>query len=331
MDESGLKKSAILLMSLGENEAASVFKFLSPKEVQKLGSAMSSLNNITQSEIESVIDEFNRQANGKTALGQGASDYIRKVLTNALGDEKAANLIDRILHGGDTSGIEGLKWMDAPSVVELIKNEHPQIIATILVHLERDHASEILSLFSERLRNDTLLRIATLDSIQPDALRELNDVLTKLLSGSNNIRKAPMGGVRAAAEILNFVPTVQESSVIDNIRQYDEELAQQIMDEMFVFDNLVDIDDQGIQLLLREVQSDSLVVALKGAQEDIRNKIFKNMSKRAVESLKEDIESKGPVRVSEVEAEQKEILKVLRQLAESGQIALGGKGDDSYV
>ena len=331
MDDEGLKKSAILLMTLGEDEAASVFKFLSPKEVQRLGSAMSGLNNITQNEIETVIDDFNTQASGKTALGQGANDYIRKVLTNALGDEKAANLIDRILHGGDTSGIESLKWMDAPSIVELIKNEHPQIIATILVHLERDHASEILSLFTERLRNDTLLRIATLDSIQPDALRELNDVLTKLLSGSNNIRKAPMGGIRAAAEILNFVPTIQETSVIDNIKQYDEELAQQIMDEMFVFDNLIDIDDQGIQLLLREVQSESLVIALKGAQEEIRNKIFKNMSKRAVESLKEDIEGKGPVRVSEVEAEQKEILKILRQLAESGQIVLGGKGDESYV
>ncbi|MBX3639239.1 MAG: flagellar motor switch protein FliG [Nitrosomonas sp.] len=331
MDNNGLKKSAILLMSLGEQEAASVFKFLSPKEVQKLGTAMSTLNNVSQAEIESVIDEFSAQASGKTALGQDASEYIRKVLVNALGDEKAANLIDRILHGGDTSGIEGLKWMDAPSIVEMIRNEHPQIIATILVHLERDHASEILSLFSERLRNDTLLRIATLDSIQPDALRELNDVLMKLLSGSANIRKAPMGGVRAAAEILNFVPTAQEASVIENIKQYDEDLAQQIMDEMFVFDNLADVDDQGIQLLLREVQSESLVTALKGAPEEVREKIFKNMSKRAVEALKEDIEGKGPVRVSEVEAEQKEILKVLRQLAESGQIVLGGKGEDSYI
>lgn len=331
MDSDGLKKSAILLMSLGEQEAASVLKFLSPKEVQKLGTAMSMLNNVTRLEIENVIDEFNAQASGRTALGQDASEYIRKVLINALGDEKAANLIDRILHGGDTSGIEGLKWMDAPSIVELIKNEHPQIIATILVHLERDQASEILSLFPERLRNDTILRIATLDSIQPDALRELNDVLTKLLSGSANIRKAPMGGIRAAAEILNFVPTAQEASVIENIKQYDEDLAQQIMDEMFVFDNLADVDDQGIQLLLREVQSESLVIALKGAPEEVREKIFRNMSKRAVEALKEDLEGRGPVRVSEVEVEQKEILRVLRQLAESGQIALGGKGDDSYI
>jgi len=221
--------------------------------------------------------------------------------------------------------------MDAPSVAELIKSEHPQIIATILVHLERDQASEILSLFAERLRNDTLLRIATLDSIQPAALRELNDVLVKLLSGSSNIRKTPMGGIRAAAEILNLMPSAQEGSVIDNIKQYDDDFAQKIMDEMFVFDNLIEIDDHGIQLLLREVQSESLIIALKGAQEELRNKIFKNMSKRAAEMLKEDLEAKGPVRVSEVETEQKEILKVARQLADDGQIVLGGGGDDGFI
>ena len=319
------------MMSLGEHEAASVFKYLSPKEVQKIGTAMSTLNNITRNEIESVLKEFTKEAGEKTALGQDSKEYIRKVLNNALGDEKAANLIDRILHGGDTSGIESLKWMDAPSVAELIRNEHPQIIATILAHLERDQASEILSLFSERLRNDALLRIATLDSIQPDALRELNDVLIKLMSGSNNIRKAPMGGVRTAAEILNYIPMAQESSIIDNVKQYDEELAQQIMDQMFVFDNLLDIDDHGIQLILREVQSESLIIALKGAQEELQNKFFKNMSKRAAEALKEDLESKGPVRVSEVEAEQKEILKAVRQLADDGQIALAGKGEDTFI
>jgi len=319
------------MMSLGEHEAASVFKYLSPKEVQKIGTAMSTLNNITRNEIESVLKEFTKEAGEKTALGQDSKEYIRKVLNNALGDEKAANLIDRILHGGDTSGIESLKWMDAPSVAELIRNEHPQIIATILAHLERDQASEILSLFTERLRNDALLRIATLDSIQPDALRELNDVLIKLMSGSNNIRKAPMGGVRTAAEILNYIPMAQESSIIDNVKQYDEELAQQIMDQMFVFDNLLDIDDHGIQLILREVQSESLIIALKGAQEELQNKFFKNMSKRAAEALKEDLESKGPVRVSEVEAEQKEILKAVRQLADDGQIALAGKGEDTFI
>lgn len=331
MADDGIKKSAILLMTLGEQEAASVIKLLGPKEVQKLGETMSTLQNISRSEIESVVSEFCNEAEGRTTLGQDSADYIRKVLTSALGDEKAANLLDRILQGSDTSGIEGLRWMDASSAAELIKNEHPQIIATILVHLERDRASEILSLFTERLRNDTLLRIATLDSIQPEALRELNDVLVQLLSGSNNVRKAAMGGIRAAAEILNFVPTAQETSVIENVKQYDEELAQKIMDEMFVFDNLIDIDDRGIQLLLREIQSESLITALKGAQEELRQKIFKNMSQRAAEALREDLESKGPVRVSEVEAEQKEILKIVRQLADDGQIVLGGKGDDGFI
>lgn len=331
MDDEGLKRSAILLMMLGEQEASSVIKLLGPKEVQKLGETMSGLQNVTQAEIESVVAQFCNDAAGRTTLGQNSSGYIRNVLTGALGDEKAASLIDRILQGGDTSGIEGLKWMDPPSVAELIKNEHPQIIAAIMVHLERDHASAILSLFTERLRNDTLLRIATMDSIQPDALRELNDVLTKLLSGSANIRKTALGGVRTAAEILNFVPSAQENSVIENIKQYDEELAQKIMDEMFVFDNLIDIDNHGIQLLLREVQSESLIIALKGASEDLRNKIFNNMSQRAAETLREDLESKGPVRISEVEAEQKEILKVVRQLADDGQIVLGGKGDDGFI
>tara|TARA_R110002073_G_scaffold320204_6_gene495535 strand:+ start:47 stop:1039 length:993 start_codon:yes stop_codon:yes gene_type:complete len=328
MNEEGIKRSAILMMSLGETEAASVFKYLTPKEVQSLGKAMSDLNNVSRHEIEEVLKEFGAEANERTALGQDSSEYIRTVLTSALGDEKAASLIERILHGGDTSGIEGLKWMDAQSIVELIKNEHPQIIATILVHLEREQAGEVLGLFTERLRNDTLLRIATIDSIQPAALRELNEVLTKLLSGTSSIRKAPMGGIRATAEILNFMPALQESSAIESFKQYDEEFAQQIMDEMFVFDNLIDIDDQGIQLILREVQSESLIIALKGAQKALCDKIFKNMSQRAADALREDLESKGPVRVSEVEAEQKEILKVLRQLADGGQIVLGGSDDD---
>lgn len=331
MDDDGIIKSAILLMSLGEEEASSVFKLLTPKEAQRIGTAMANLNNVTREKVEKVLEEFNHQTEEKTALGHNANEYIRNVLTKALGDEKAANLIDRILHGGDTSGIESLKWMDAPSVAEMIKSEHPQIIATILVHLDRDQASEILSLFNERLRNDTLLRIATLDGVQPAALRELNDVLVKLLSGSNNIRKAPMGGIRAAAEILNLMPSAQESSIIDNIKQYDSDFAQKIMDEMFVFDNLIEIDDHGIQLLLREVQSESLIIALKGAQEELRNKIFNNMSKRAAEMLREDLEAKGPVRVSEVEAEQKEILKVVRQLADGGQIVLGGGTEDGFI
>jgi flagellar motor switch protein FliG len=330
MSEDGVVKSAILLMALGEEEAAEVFKHLSPKEVQKLGHAMAALEGVSRVQVERVMHDFMFQAGEKAGLAD-SDDYIRSVLTKALGSDKAANLIERILHGGDTSGIEGLKWMDGASVAELIKNEHPQIIATILVHLERDQASEILSLFTERLRNDVVLRIATLDGIQPSALKELNDVLTKLLSGASNLKKSVMGGVRAAAEILNFVGTANETSIIASVRDYDPELAQKIQDEMFVFENLLDIEDRSIQLLLREVQSESLIIALKGTSEELREKIFKNMSQRAAEMLRDDLEAKGPVRVSEVEAEQKEILKVVRKLADEGQIMIGGGAEESFV
>ncbi|MDE2586142.1 MAG: flagellar motor switch protein FliG, partial [Betaproteobacteria bacterium] len=232
---------------------------------------------------------------------------------------------------GETSGIEGLKWMDASTVADLIKNEHPQIIATILVHLEHDHSSEILSLFPERLRNDVILRVATLEGVQPAALKELNDVMLRLLSGSTNIKKSAMGGVRTVAEILNFMGSANETSVIDSVREYDPDLAQKILDEMFVFENLLDLDDRSIQLLLREIQSDSLILAMKGASENLREKIFKNMSQRAAEMLREDLEAKGPVRVSEVETEQKEILKIVRRLADEGQIVLGGKGGEEMI
>ena len=331
MDDEGIHKSAVLMLSLGEEAASEVFKYLAPREVQKLGVAMSNLKNVSRDNVAGVLDEFRSRAEEKTTLGMDSGDYIRTVLTKALGDDKAANLIDRILHGGDTSGIEGLKWMDSSAVAELIKNEHPQIIATILVHLDRDQACEILGLFADRLRNDVLLRIATLDGIQPAALRELNDVLTKLLSGSNNIKKSPMGGIRTAAEILNFMPSALEATVIESVKEYDADLAQKILDEMFVFENLMDLDDRSIQLLLREIQSESLILALKGTAEVLREKIFKNMSQRAGETLKEDLEAKGPVRLSEVEASQKEILKIVRRLADEGQIVIGGKGEDSYV
>jgi flagellar motor switch protein FliG len=331
MDDEGVRKSAILLMSIGEEEAANVLKFLGPKEVQKIGTAMAALSNVTHEEIQSTLRDFRAQTEERTTLGMASDEYIRAVLTKALGNDKAANLIERILQGGDTSGIESLKWMDATSVAELIKNEHPQIIATILVHLEFDQASEILGHFVERLRNDVMVRIATLDGIQPHALRELNDVLTKLLSGGDHIKKTAMGGIKTAAEILNYMGTAAESSIIGNIKELDAELAQKIQDEMFVFEDVIKIDDRGVQLLLREVQSESLIVALKGATPELREKIFKNMSQRAAEMLRDDLEAKGPVRLSEVEAEQKEILKIVRRLADEGQIVLGGKGEEAFV
>ena len=328
--DDGITKSAMLLLTLGEDEAAEVLKHLGPREVQKLGAAMAGLKSVPRDKVEEVVNEFYEETQ-RGAPVVADEEYIRGMLTKALGDDRAANLISRILQGGDTAGIESLKWMDAATVADLVRNEHPQIIATILVHLEFDQAGDILKHFTERLRNDVILRIATLDGVQPVALQELNEALTRVLSGSSNIKKAAMGGVRTAAEILNFVGTAHETAIIDNVREYDPDLAQKIIDEMFVFDNLIDVDDRGIQLLLREVQSESLILDLKGANEAMREKVFKNMSQRAAEMLREDLESKGPVRLSEVEREQKEILKIARRLADEGQIQLGGKGEDEFV
>ncbi|MDZ7584679.1 MAG: flagellar motor switch protein FliG [Thiobacillus sp.] len=331
-EPSGVTKGAILMLALGENGASEVMKFLGPREVQKLGEAMTSMKSIPQEDVENVLEDFNNVADLSSSLGLDSNDYIRTVLKNALGDDKASSLLNRILGGGgDASGIESLKWMDAESVSDLIHNEHPQTIATILVHLERDQACEVLNCFAERLRNDVLLRIATLSGVQPTALRELNDVLTKLLSGNDVLKKQPMGGTRAAAEILNFMSGENESTAMEHLKSYDPEMAQKIMDEMFVFENIMDIEDRGIQLLLREVQSDSLIIALKGASEEMREKIFKNMSQRAAEMMRDDLDSKGPVRLSEVEAQQKEILMIVRRLADEGQISLGAKGEEQYV
>ncbi len=327
----GVEKSAIFLMTLGESEAASVLKYLEPKEVQKISSAMMTLKNPGREQIAQVFNDFLVSAAGKTTIGMDSNAYIRNMLTKALGDDKAAGLLDRIMSNSDTNGIESLKWMDPGAVAEMISNEHPQIIATILVHLEPDQAAEILKMLSDRTRNDALLRISTLDSVQPVALRELNDVLEKLMSGGGMGKKSLQGGVATAAEILNFMGGTLEAEMMENIRGYDPELAQKIEDKMFVFDNILEIDDRGIQLILREVQSESLIVALKGASEELREKIFKNMSQRAAEMMREDLESKGPVKLSEVESNQKEILKIVRRLSDEGQISLGGKGEEAYV
>ncbi len=329
--DDGLEKSAILLISLGEDYAAAVLKHLGPKEVQKLGHAMAALKSVPRARVDEVLTEFKQTADESAAVHVDTDSYIRSVLTKALGDDKASNLISRILQPGDTNGIEGLKWMDAPTVADLIRNEHPQIIATILVHLAHDHASDILNQFSERLRNDVVLRVATLEGIQPEALKELNDVMLRLLSGSASIKKSAMGGVRTVAEMLNFMGSANETAVMDSIREYDPDLAQKILDEMFVFENLLDLDDRGIQLLLREIQSESLILAMKGASEPLRAKIFKNMSQRASEMLREDLDSRGPVRLSEVEAEQKEILKIVRKLVDEGQIVLGSAGGEEML
>jgi flagellar motor switch protein FliG len=331
LDEEGLEKAAILLMSLGEEEAAEVFKHLAPKEVQRLGETIAKMKAVSRERVESVIDSFEKHAANESMLVADSNEYVKSVLRKALGEDKAALLIDRILQGSDVTGIESLKWMDPGSVAELLRNEHPQIVAAILVHLEFDQAADVLKLFTERQRNEVLVRVATLDGIQPTALRDLNEVMSKVLAGGDRTKKSSLGGVKAAAEILNMLGSAVETSVLDYVRENDNDLAQQIMDNMFTFDDVEKIDDKGIQALLKEVQSESLVIALKGATPGMRDKVFRNMSTRAAETLKEDLDTRGPVRLSEVEAEQKEMLKIVRRLVDEGQIVLAGGGDEQFV
>lgn len=331
MADNGLTDAAILLMSIGEEEASEVFKHLSPKEVQSLGEVMTRLKVVESSKVDEVLTSFQAATHARRSLVADTDEYVRNVLNKALGAEKAGLLIERILQARDVSGIEGLKWMDAANVVELIRNEHPQIIASILVYLERDQASSILALLGERTRNDVILRIAMLDGIQPNALKELNDVLASVLAGGEKLQKSALGGVKTAAEIINFMSSSVESATVESIRAYDPELAQNVVDQMFTFEDLIGLDDKAIQLVLREVQSESLVVALKGADANLRERIFKNMSQRAAEMLRDDLESKGPVRVADVETEQRDILKLIRRLADESQITLGGKGEEAFV
>lgn len=331
MDDRGLNDAAILLMSLGEEEAAEVFKHLSPKEVQKLGETIARMRGVSREKVDFVISRFTDDCAAQSLLVEDASDYVKSVLKRALGDDKAALLLDRILQGGDVSGIESLKWMDPVSVAELLRNEHPQIVAAILVHLEFEQAADVLMQLPERLRSEVMLRVATLEGIQPSALKDLNEVLYKVLAGGDKIRKTSLGGVKTAAEIINQLGGNADVAVLDTIRNYDADLAQRIMDKMFVFDDLIKLDDRSLQLLLREIPSEALIVSLKGGSMEVRDKILANMSMRAAAALREDLESRGPMRLSEVEAQQKEILKVVRRLADENQISLGSSTEDSFV
>ena len=325
----GAERAAILIMALGEDSAAEVMKHLGPKEVQRIGESMAGTTSVSRDQINDVLGKFNETAGLQTALGLGSENYLRKVLTNALGEDKAGSLIDRILIGRSSKGLEALKWMEPRAIAEVVRLEHPQIIAIVLSYLDSDQAAEVLTALPENMRPDVLMRIASLDGIQPSALQELDDILDKQFSGNTgNLKSSSVGGTKTAANILNLMDSTLEGAIIDRVREVDEDLGQQIQDLMFVFDNLADVDDRSIQALLREVSSDTLIIALKGADEAVSEKILKNMSKRAAEMLRDDLEARGPVRVSEVEAAQKEILAIARRMAEAGDMSLGGGGDD---
>jgi flagellar motor switch protein FliG len=324
------EKSAVLLMTLGEDRAAEVFKHLSAREVQQLSNAMANMQQTSHQQLLEVLKEFEGDSEQYAALSINAGDFLRSVLIKALGEERASSLLEDILETKETTtGMETLNFMEPQSAADLIREEHPQIIATILVHLRRAQAADILVLLDEKLRNDVMLRIATFGGVQPAALAELTEVLNGLLDGQN-LKRSKMGGIRTAAEIINLMKTHQEESVINAVREFDHELAQKIIDEMFLFENLVDVDDRSIQRLLQEVESESLLISLKNAAPPLREKFLRNMPQRAAEILRDDLASRGPVRMSQVENEQKAILLIVRRLAESGEMAIGG-GEDTYV
>ncbi|MFN7184042.1 MAG: flagellar motor switch protein FliG [Thermomonas haemolytica] len=323
---SGVQRAAVVLLSLGEQQAAEVLKHMGAKEVQKLGVAMTSVGNVSREEVEKVIDEFVTTLE-RPSLGSGADEYVRAVLVQALGEDRASSLIDRILMGRNTTGLDTLKWMEPRAIADLVRNEHPQIIAIVLSHLDPDQAAEALKFLPERVRSDVLVRIATLDGIPPHALNELNDVMAKQFAGNQNLKSSTIGGVKVGANILNFMDGGMDEAILEAIAQIDEPLTGKIRDLMFVFDNLADIDDRAIQTVLREVAADKLALALRGADPKVKDKIISNMSQRAAEMLVEDMEARGPVRLAEVEAAQKEILAIVRKMADDGTIQLAAKAE----
>ena len=327
----GVQRAAVLLMAMGSENAAEVLKHLNPKEVQSLGAAMANLDNVNKGTMSKVMDEFIAQVSDQTSVGIGQDDYIREMMVNALGEDKANNMIDRILLGSGNKGLESLKWMDARSVAEVVRLEHPQIISIVLSYLEPDQSAEVLKMLPERARPDILMRVAALEGIPPAALQELDKIMESQFSGNQNVSQNSMGGFKTAANILNFMESSIESAIMDSIAEHDQEMQESISELIFVFDNLNDVDDRGIQALLREVSTDSLTLALKGADEGLKEKILKNMSKRAAEMLREDMEARGPVRLSEVELAQKDIISTARRLADEGDIVLGGSGAEEMV
>ncbi|MAD90984.1 MAG: flagellar motor switch protein FliG [Pseudoalteromonas sp.] len=327
----GVDKAAILLLSLTEEDAAQILKHLEPKQVQKVGMAMAALDDLSQAKISAVHNLFIEQIQSFSTIGFQSEDFIKKALTAALGEDKAASLIDQIVMGSGAKGLDSLKWMDSKQVANIIRNEHPQIQTIVLSYLEPEQSAEILSQFPEKVRLDLTMRIANLEEVQPAALQELNEIMEKQFAGQAGAQAAKMGGLKAAADIMNYLDTNVEGQLMDSIREHDEEMSQQIQDLMFVFENLMDVEDRGIQAILREVQQDVLMKAIKGTDDALKEKIMSNMSKRAAEMMADDLEAMPPVRISEVEAAQKEILSTARRLADSGEIMLGGGGGEEFL
>ena len=327
----GTQKSAILMMLLGEDEASEIVRNLSPKEVQHLGTAMYSVQGLDQDTVNAVLDEFLAIIKAQTSLGMGAGNYIRNVMNKALGEDKAQSVLSRIAPSTSTRPIEILDWMDARSIAELIIDEHPQIIALIISYLDAGQAADVLGLLPESLQSEIVRRIATLQTVGPDALAELESVMQSKFKANASLRAAKVGGVDAAARIMNFTKQSMEQRIMKDISRNDRELMQAITESMFVFDNLIMSDERSLQTLLRSVDNELLVLALKGADEPLREKLFSCMSKRAAANIVDEMEALGPVRLTEVQTAQKEIINVARRMSDEGTIVLAGRGGDDFV
>ena len=330
LESSGTHQAALLLMTLGESEASEVLKYMTTKEVQGVGAAMATLSNVTKEQADRVLDTFINDIEDQASIGVATEDYVRNVLTNAFGSKKADTFIDRILIGRDAQGLDALKWMSSTEVADIIDGEHPQIVAIVIAYLEPDQAAKVINLLPEQQRADVVMRIAQLSDVQKSALAEIENLIASKSSNSSSTRTEMVGGDKVAANIINALGAANGEEILEEIKGHDEELSTKIEEQMFVFETLLNVDDRGIQALLREISNELLVVALKGCDPAVRDKILGNMSKRAATLLREDMEARGPTRLSEVEEAQKEILEAARRLADSGDINLGNSGEE-YV
>ena len=324
---SGTKRAAVLMLLLGEQQAAEIIRFLNPKEVQALGGAMVSVADLSQEAVNSVLDEFVTTIKKQTSLGLGTTDYVEKVLKRALGDDKAASVLGRIMPGQSSKGLDILSWMDARSIAEMIRGEHPQVSAIILSVLENSVAADVLAYLPPESRAEIIQRVASLEVVQPSAMEELEAIMKKQFSNNSSAQSSSFGGIKAAAKIMNFTKTALEASVMTSLGELDADLMQKIQDNMFTFDNLVSVDNRGIQVLMRNVEPDLLMIALKGGSEEVKDKFFGNMSERARGMFRDDMEAKGPLRIADVEEAQKTIMRIARKLSDAGDLVLGG-GDD---
>ena len=325
---SGPQRAAIFLLGLGEEGAAAIMRHMEPREVQRVGEAMAGLHDVSNEQIATVVQDFSEKIANVSPIGIGGGDFTRRVLVEALGEKRARSMLNKVMQDKNSSGMDALKWMDARSVAGIIRHEHPQIAALVLASLEPDHAAQVLALLPIDARPDILMRVARLELVDPSALQELDRVLEKQLSADQDAPLTTLDGLNTAAAILNNVDSGDEVLLLDSMKKIDGDLGEKIQEMMFVFENLMAVDDRGMQRLIREISSDKLVIALKGVDDDLKDRFFKNMSSRAADMLREDLEAQGPVKLADVEAQQKEILTIAAQLADAGEIFLGKGGED---